>query len=239
MNELLSEYREQTQDFSALELLAWGLKTFGAKGITLASSLGAEDQLLTHYLIGLEPEAKVFVLDTGRHFQETYDCIAATEARYGFRYQVFAPRSEALQALVAEQGVNGFYQSIAARKACCGVRKVEPLGRALEGVKAWVTGQRIEQSPTRSGLDPVEWDAGHQMFKLNPLARWSEAEVFAATKQLEVPLHELHQKGYPSIGCQPCTRAVKPGEDPRSGRWWWEAAEHKECGLHIRPLEGE
>ncbi|MDT8446733.1 MAG: phosphoadenylyl-sulfate reductase [bacterium] len=235
MKHRLAEFQNQTEGQTVLETLAWALKTFGAPDLVLASSMGAEDQMLTHYLLGLEPKARVFTLDTGRHFQETYDLMAATERAYNFRYESYFPEASDVEELLAAQGANGFYRSVAARQACCRVRKVLPLQRALAGAKAWITGQRREQGLTRTSLERVEWDAGNGLFKINPLVDWTEATLWEALGSAKVPTHALHAHSYPSIGCQPCTRAVAPGEDLRSGRWWWEEPEHKECGLHHRP----
>ena len=178
--------------------------------------------------VRLEP----FLLDTGRLHQETHALVAAVEARYHLRIVVLVPDAAAVEHYVRLNGVNGFYESVAQRRDCCAVRKVAPLKRALAGAGAWVTGQRREQSPTRGALNEVEWDAVHQLDKFNPLANWSADDVWAYVRAHDVPVNALHAQGYPSIGCAPCTRAVQPGEDARAGRWWWEDAAQKECGLH-------
>ena len=207
--------------------------------VTLASSLGAEDQVLTHMLLAIEPRARIFVLDTGRLHQETYDLMARTMSRYGMRYEVLFPDAAAVEEMVSGEGPNLFYASVAGRKRCCEVRKVEPLGRALAGADAWITGLRRAQSPERGDTPPVEWDAAHAAVKANPLAEWSDEQVWAYLRAHGVPYNVLHDRGFLSIGCAPCTRAVEPGEPARAGRWWWEQGTAKECGLHVdgRPKE--
>jgi phosphoadenosine phosphosulfate reductase len=202
------------------------------RGLKLASSLGAEDQVLTHMLLQIDPRARIFVLDTGRLHQETYDLMARTMSRYDMRYEVLAPEAAALQEMVGSAGPNLFYASVEGRKRCCAVRKVEPLGRALAGAAAWITGLRRDQSPERAATPLVEWDADHAAVKANPLAAWSEAQVWDYLRTHGVPYNVLHDRGFISIGCAPCTRAVEPGEPARAGRWWWEQGTAKECGLH-------
>jgi phosphoadenosine phosphosulfate reductase len=216
---------------SAQDVLAYAVDRFGQK-ITLASSLGAEDQVLTHLLATISQEIDVFVLDTGRLHQETYDVIEKTMTQYAFNYRIMCPEHVATQALIASSGPNLFYQSVANRKACCHVRKVVPLGRALAGYSAWITGIRRAQSVERFNTNFFEWDHAHGQVKINPLIKWSKSDVWDVIKRYDIPYNALHDQGYPSIGCLPCTRPVSPGDDERSGRWWWEAAEKKECGLH-------
>lgn len=198
----------------------------------LANSLGAEDMLLTDLILGDGLPIEIFTLDTGRLPPETYDLMAAAEAHYRIRFTVYCPEHTALEAYVRTHGINAFYSSVALRKACCQVRKVEPLGRALAGKRAWITGMRAAQSATRERLAVRSFDAAHGLEKFNPLADWSEADVWAYIHLHGVPYNVLHERFYPSIGCAPCTRAVSVGEDIRAGRWWWEAPEEKECGLH-------
>ena len=218
----------------APELLRWALDTFGPR-VALASSFGAEDVVLIDMLAGLSREARVFTLDTGRLPQETYDLMDRVRERYGLEIEIFFPAAEAVEAMVRRHGPNLFYRSVELRKLCCGVRKVEPLARALAGLEAWMTGLRREQAPTRQSIARVEWDAAHGLLKLNPLADWSWDDVWTYIRRHDVPYNALHDRGYPSIGCACCTRAVAPGEDPRAGRWWWEADRGgKECGLHVR-----
>jgi phosphoadenosine phosphosulfate reductase len=224
--------RSELQSRSAQELLAWALREFHPR-IALAASFGAEDVVLIDMLVKLDPQARVFTLDTGRLPAETYSLMEAIRERYGLPIEAYFPQAEAVEAMVRDHGVNLFYTSIENRKLCCGVRKVDPLGRALAGLAAWITGLRREQAVTRAQVDKVEVDAEHGgLLKLNPLADWTWDEVWAYIRAHHVPYNALHDRGYPSIGCAPCTRAVAPGEDPRAGRWWWERPETKECGLH-------
>jgi len=218
----------------APSLLAWAAEHFGQK-LTFADSFGAEDVVLLDLLLAADPQARVFILDTGRLHQETYELIDKARYRYGRGFEVYTPQAPALEKLLTESGPNSFYDSVDARKACCFIRKVEPLGRALAGVEAWITGQRRAQSQTRTELAMIEQDEAHGgILKLNPLADWTEEQVWDYIQAHKLPYNRLHDQGFPSIGCAPCTRAVKPGEDLRAGRWWWENPEHKECGLHKR-----
>ncbi len=219
---------------SPQEILAWTLGHFGAEKVALASSLGAEDQVLTEMLLEIEPKAVIFTLDTGRLPQETLECLKKTEEKYGFKYRVYHPDPAAVAKMVLEKGIDLFYESVENRKLCCHVRKVEPLQRALKGFSAWVCGLRREQSVTREGLNVVEWDAANGLYKINPLIDWTEKQVWETIRAKGIPYNRLHDQGYPSIGCAPCTRAVKPGEDVRAGRWWWESPDKKECGLHFK-----
>lgn len=200
--------------------------------VTFANSLGAEDMVLTDIIERFQLDIDMFSLDTGRLPQETYDLMQIVRNKYKKPLRILFPNVKQVESYVAEHGVNGFYESIELRKACCHMRKVEPLRRALQGKRAWVTGIRREQAATRTGLKVSAYDIDNRMQKVNPLLEWSNAEVWQYLKHYEVPYNALHDKFYPSIGCAPCTRAVTPGEDIRSGRWWWEAPETKECGLH-------
>ena len=202
--------------------------------IALSSSLSAEDQALTDMMLGINPQARIFSLDTGRLFPETYALLDKTNLHYGIKIEVFCPQTEALQEMVNTQGINLFYESIEKRHFCCQVRKLESLSRAFRTLDAWVCGLRRGQSVTRNDMRRVEWDERHGLLKINPLIDWSEEQVWAYVREHRVPYNKLHDQGFPSIGCQPCTRAVKPGEDIRSGRWWWEDPRHRECGLHIK-----
>ncbi|GAB1393200.1 phosphoadenylyl-sulfate reductase [Rhodocyclaceae bacterium] len=201
--------------------------------VVFANSLGAEDMVLTDLIWQEGIEIGIFSLDTGRLPVETYDLIARVEQHYARRLEIYAPERTSVEAFVGEFGINGFYDSVEARKACCQARKVEPLKRALDGKKAWVTGLRAAQSPTREALKPVSFDAAFNLVKINPLADWSEQDVWVYLHANCVPYSALHDQHYPSIGCAPCTRAVQPGEDIRAGRWWWESPTTKECGLHV------
>jgi phosphoadenosine phosphosulfate reductase len=201
--------------------------------VTFANSLGAEDMVLTDLIAKNQPGISIFSLDTGRLPQETYDLMQAVRERYSVPLSIYFPDSIQVENYVAKNGVNGFYDSIDNRKSCCYIRKVEPLKRALSGKKSWVTGMRRDQAVTRGGLEVSSFDVDHGMQKINPLLDWSNAEVWEYLKQNNVPYNKLHDRFYPSIGCAPCTRSVTPGEDIRSGRWWWENPENKECGLHV------
>lgn len=215
----------------AEDVLAWFLKEY--KGhIALASSLGLEDQVLTAMMSEIDPEARIFTLDTGRLFPETYSLIERTNLTYGIKIQLFFPDYKEVEKMVSTDGVNLFYNSIEKRRLCCHVRKLEPLKRAFAGLNVWICGLRHEQSVTRTDNSMVEWDENNQILKLNPLIDWTEQQVWEYIRKNGVPYNKLHDQGFPSIGCQPCTRAVKPGEDIRAGRWWWEDPLHKECGLH-------
>lgn len=212
---------------------------FGANNITFANSFGAEDMVLTdiilnHQANGTKLGVEIFSLDTGRLPVETYDLMAAVEKHYNTKLKVFFPKAEAVETYVNTNGINAFRDSIELRKACCHMRKVEPLQRALKGKKAWVTGMRAEQSATRVNLPVREFDSGNQLEKFNPLSGWTEQEVWAYIRLHEVPYNKLHDQFYPSIGCAPCTRAIAMGEDVRAGRWWWEDPANKECGLHVK-----
>lgn len=208
-----------------------------AGGIAFASSLGGEDQVITDMIVKNNLDIPIFTLDTGRLFEETYELLDRTEKRYGIKIAVYFPKSADIEAMTSRHGVNLFRDSVANRKYCCLQRKIKPLRRALHGLSAWVCGLRREQSVTRSGLDVIEWDEANGLVKVNPLADWSEDEVWKYLADHAVPYNRLHDQGFVSIGCAGCTRAVKPGEHPRSGRWWWEAPEHKECGLHLKNEE--
>jgi phosphoadenosine phosphosulfate reductase len=218
---------------SAENILRTALEQYPGR-IALSSSLSIEDQVLTDILVRLDPAARIFTLDTGRLFPETYTLIDRTNKHYGIRIEVFFPEREAVESMVNGQGINLFYDSLAQRKECCRIRKIEPLRRAFGGLDAWICGLRREQSITRTEVLPVERDEANGLMKINPLFDWTEQEVWDYIRTHRVPYNTLHDEGFPSIGCQPCTRAVAPGADPRSGRWWWESPEHKECGLHRR-----
>jgi phosphoadenosine phosphosulfate reductase len=198
-----------------------------------STSLGAEDMVITDLIVGGDIDIGLFTLDTGRLAPETYELLAVTERHYGRKLAVYYPRHDLLEAYVGHHGINGFYESVDLRKACCHARKVEPLQRALAGKKGWVTGLRAEQAATRGSLKPLVHDETYGLVKVNPLADWTEREVWAYIRAHGVPYNKLHDRGYPSIGCAPCTRAVAAGEDVRAGRWWWESPESKECGLHV------
>ncbi len=229
----ITAYNRKFNNASAEEVLEYFIANYSGR-IGFSSSFGAEDQVLTDLILKQNAQVNIFTLDTGRLPYETYEVMDKTNKKYGITIDVYTPERSDLEALYKSQGVNGFYESIEKRKACCHVRKIAPLQRALQGLDVWITGLRQSQSVTRGNLELVEFDQQLQLIKLNPLVLWSEEEVWNYIQQHHLPYNALHDKGYPSIGCAPCTRAIAVGEDVRAGRWWWEEPEHKECGLHIK-----
>ncbi len=231
--EKIARWNEEFKDASALETLRYFLDEFGDT-ITLSTSMGAEDQVITDMVVQIDPSVRIFTLDTGRLFQETYDLIDQTNEKYGIQIEVIFPDYKQVEKMVKEKGMNLFYHSVENRKQCCGLRKVEPLKRAFKGMDAWICGLRKDQSVSRFFSKKVEWDEQNQLIKINPLIDWTEKDTWNYIHENQVPYNSLHDKGYASIGCLPCTRPIKPGEDFRAGRWWWEDEEQKECGLHKR-----
>jgi thioredoxin-dependent adenylylsulfate APS reductase len=219
---------------SAQEILTWALKKFGSR-IALACSFGAPEGLvLLDMMQRIDPASRVFVLDTGRLPQPTFDLIDRVRDRYGLEVEIVFPRPEDVQAMVRSRGVNLFYESVENRQLCCRIRKVEPLKRYLAGLDAWITGLRREQGVTRTATPKLEIDAAHGgIAKVNPIADWTAEQVADYVRAHDVPTNRLHAEGYPSVGCAPCSRAVHAGEDARAGRWWWEQADTKECGIHL------
>jgi phosphoadenosine phosphosulfate reductase len=217
------------------KILEYFLDLFGSR-IALSSSLSLEDQILTDMIVNINPKVRIFTLDTGRLFPETYNLIDRTNVKYGIKIEIFFPNYTDVQEMVNTDGINLFYESVEKRKKCCHIRKIEPLKRAFAGLDAWICGLRKEQSVTRRDMQMIEWDEENNLLKINPLIDWTEQQVWEYVKTRNVPYNKLHNNGFPSIGCQPCTRAVKPDEDIRAGRWWWEAPAHKECGLHKTSL---
>jgi phosphoadenosine phosphosulfate reductase len=215
------------------EVLSFFLREYRGR-IALSSSLGIEDQVLTHMVCNIDSSTKIFTLDTGRLFPETYTLIDKTNKHFGINLEVYFPEASNVESMVRTKGINLFYDSIENRKQCCNVRKIEPLKRAFKGLDAWICGLRKDQSITRFFASMIEWDEANGLLKVNPLINWNEKKVWEYIRTHHIPYNELHDKSFPSIGCQPCTRAVAAGEDIRSGRWWWEAPEHKECGLHSK-----
>ncbi len=228
----IESLQEELKEKSALEILKAVADKFKGK-ITLASSLGAEDQVITDLIAKNNLDIEIFTLDTGRVFQESYDLLSDTEKKYDLKVKIFFPEREDVEKMVSENGINLFYDSIENRKQCCRIRKMVPLARALAPHDAWVCGLRKDQSVTREDMCEAEIDANHNMIKINPLINWSEEDVWNYIKENNIPYNKLHDQGFLSIGCAPCTRAVKEGEDVRAGRWWWESPEQKECGLHF------
>ena len=224
------EVKSRLSELNTLEGLSWLGAHFGAAA-KFSSALGIEDQVITHLIARQNLAIEIFTLDTGRLFQETYDLLDLTRSKYKINIKTYFPNDTKVEKLLSEKGPNSFYNSIENRKECCFIRKVEPLKRALEETAIWITGIRAEQSTNRGQMELVEWDDQQKVIKYNPLLNWSEQEVLKFVAENKVPVNTLHKKGFPSIGCAPCTRAIAEGEDPRAGRWWWEATS-KECGLH-------
>lgn len=247
MHELTSATREATDDarvraldekLAALDTLEARLKAIAEAvpgRVAFSTSLGIEDQAVLHAIATTGVDFDIFTLDTGRHFPETLDTLEESERRYHRNIRVVFPDAREVEELVARDGINGFRLSVENRKACCEIRKVRPLNRALAGAAGWLTGLRRSQSAGRAHVHFASWDANQKLIKLNPIADWSLERLEAYIAEHDVPVNALHAKGFPSIGCQPCTRAIKPGEDIRAGRWWWENEDGKECGLHNRP----
>ncbi len=228
------ELQKRFETASPQEVIQWALETYEDR-VAVASSFGAEDVVLIHMAVNINPRVRVFTLDTGRLPQETYDVMDEIREKYGVKIEVCFPDKEKVREMVQQHGFNLFYKSVELRKLCCQVRKVEPLQEKLRELDAWICGLRREQSVTRLGVEKVEIDeANGRIVKVNPLADWTTEQVWKYIRSNEVPYNRLHDKNYPSIGCAPCTRAVEPGEDIRAGRWWWEEPEKKECGLHKR-----
>jgi phosphoadenosine phosphosulfate reductase len=228
---LLHQLQQVTAGYSPEELLRHFLETFQGR-IVLASSMAAEDQVLTDMVCKIDPAVRIITLDTGRLPQETYEVIEATQKHYDTKIQVLFPDYQQVEKMVDEHGPNLFFNGVQNRKLCCHIRKIEPLKRALEGMDVWICGLRKEQSVTRTDLEPIQWDEQFGLIKLSPLLDWTTEQVWDYIHENKVPYNKLHDKGYTSIGCAPCTRAIQQGEDIRAGRWWWEQPEHKECGLH-------
>ncbi len=216
---------------SAEEAIRWALARFHPR-LAFASSFGAEDVVVTDLLLRERRDARIFTLDTGRLPEETHDVVRRVRERYGIAIEMFFPDRDALERLLREKGSFSFRESVRNRNECCEIRKVAPLRRALSGIDLWITGLRRGQATTRATVSRLDWDETLGLLKLNPIADWSEERVWDYIRSNDLPYNALHDRGFPSIGCAPCTRAVDPGEDIRAGRWWWERPEHKECGLH-------
>ncbi|MCF8226537.1 MAG: phosphoadenylyl-sulfate reductase [Bacteroidales bacterium] len=233
LEERIRDWNERFSDSSPEDVIQFFLGEFG-KQISLATSMGAEDQVITDMISKADRGARIFTLDTGRLFPETYDLIDQTNKKYNIKIDVYFPDKRKVESMVKERGINLFYESVENRKMCCGIRKVEPLQRAFEGMSAWICGLRKDQTVSRFFTKLVEWDKVNGLIKINPLIDWTEKDVWNYIRSNDVPFNPLHERGYASIGCQPCTRALQPGEDFKAGRWWWESQEQKECGLHKR-----
>ena len=230
----IEKWNRELKDLSANETISFFTKKF-KNNIVFTTSLGAEDQIITKIITEINPSIKIFTLDTGRLFPQTYDLLDRTNKKYKLKIHVQFPDYKEVEKMVNEKGINLFFESIENRKLCCNLRKIEPMKRALKGYKAWISGLRKEQSASRTDITLVEWDTNYKLIKINPLYNWTEQMVWDYIQQNKIPYNPLHDKGYPSIGCQPCTRAIFPGEDARAGRWWWENNFSRECGLHKNP----
>ena len=233
----IEKLSQQIEELTPVEAIALLCDLFPQK-VVFSTSLGQEDQVITQMIAKNKLDVGIFTLDTGRLFYETYDLLARTIMKYGVEIKTYYPNTASVEDFVSAKGINAFYDSVENRKGCCYVRKVEPLKRALKGNSIWITGLRAEQSANRGGMKLLEWDEGNQILKFNPLLHWTMDELLAYIDLHNIPYNPLHDKGFVSIGCAPCTRAISPGEDPRAGRWWWEAS-HKECGLHSNVLSNE
>ena len=233
LKEQIQHWNEELKDKSAQGVVGFFLEHFGEQ-IVLSTSLGLEDQVLTEMVVRQDPEAEIFTLDTGRLFPETYELIAQTNKHFGIRIRIYFPDYRKVEEMVSRHGINLFYDSVENRKLCCHIRKVAQLPRAFEGKMAWICGLRKDQSVSRFFRKMVEWDENNGLIRINPLINWTEKQVWDYIREHKIPYNMLHDRGFPSIGCEPCTRAIEPGEDPRTGRWWWENEGPKECGLHRR-----
>jgi phosphoadenosine phosphosulfate reductase len=234
LSELSKALRERAED--SISQLRSAVAEF--KNVCYANSLGSESVVLTDLIWESVPQIDIFSIDTGRLYPETYDLIERLQQRYGRALTIYYPKTSDLEGWVSENGINGFRGGLDQRRACCGIRKVEPFRRAIAGRAAWVTGIRRGQSASRALASPVEWDGQYGLHKVSPLLEWSENEIWEYIRKKRLPYNSLHDSGFPSIGCAPCTRAVQPGEDERAGRWWWERNDSRECGLHPRRQMG-
>ncbi|TYP94390.1 phosphoadenosine phosphosulfate reductase [Sphingobacterium allocomposti] len=229
---MIAQIKQDIQHLDAIDIIRYVQLKFGRDAV-FSTSFGIEDQVITHFIAESGSEASIFTLETGRLFPETYYVWNRTLEKYKLVIKAYYPDTHAVEEMVSRKGPSSFYNSVDDRKECCYIRKIEPLKRAIKGFKVWITGIRAEQSPNREGMDMVEWDEANGIIKVHPLYHWTLADVEDFLKSRGVPYNPLHDKGFPSIGCQPCTRAIHPGEDFRAGRWWWEDKSKKECGLHV------
>jgi len=231
LKNLIPELNQQLKDFTSVEVLRFFIQNHKNK-LAFSTSLGAEDQVITQMIAGIDPDVYMFTLDTGRLFPQAYDLLDLTRQRYKVSIKVMFPENKAVEEMVHSKGINLFYESIENRKLCCNIRKIQPLKRALEPVDFWISGLRREQSVTREDVSVIEYDELNKKIKINPLIDWKSEDLWDYIRQNNIPYNPLHDQGFPSIGCFPCTRAIESGEDIRAGRWWWENPEMKECGLH-------
>jgi phosphoadenosine phosphosulfate reductase len=233
--ERIKELQAKAIGLDAVDIIQLAYEEFSSK-VTFATSLGEEDQVITDMISKIAPDIEIFTLDTGRLFAESYELLARNQKKYtNIHFKIYYPETKKVEEMVSTKGINLFYESVENRKLCCHIRKVEPLQRALAHKDAWMVGLRREQGVTRSELEPVEWDETNQKIKINPLYNWSLEQVRDYLNKKNVDVNSLHAHGFVSIGCAPCTRAIKPDEDIRAGRWWWEDPQQKECGLHNNP----
>lgn len=230
--EKLEQYKKELAGKDAAAVMVWCFKEFGPRRAILASSFSAEDQALTDMASKISPAFRIFTLDTGRLFQETYDVMQRSLEKYGIRYETCVPDGGEIASLVSKEGPNSMYRSLESRKKCCEIRKIRPLRKIMDTADAWICGLRRDQALTRKELEIIDWDSPFGTYKVSPLFDWGEEDVWRYIRDNNVPYNSLYDRGFRSIGCAPCTRAIGPGEDIRAGRWWWEEPEHKECGLH-------
>ena len=231
MKEKVAELQSRFENAEPGELLSWFAEAYKGK-IVFSTSLGAEDQVITHMIAAESLQVRLFTLDTGRLFQEIYDLLDITTKKYNLPIEIMFPDAAQVENMVRQKGINLFYESVENRRLCCAIRKTDGLKRALSGMSVWITGMRQDQSVTRSDAQMVGWDESNRIIKVNPLINWSNEMVWEFIREHHVPYNELHDNGFPSIGCRPCTRKIEAGEDIRAGRWWWELPQYKECGLH-------
>ncbi|QBQ41499.1 phosphoadenylyl-sulfate reductase [Sphingobacterium psychroaquaticum] len=229
---IITEIEQAIENLTALDILQYVDTHYGDRAV-FSTSFGIEDQVITHLLGEIGSRAHLFTLETGRLFPETYYVWNRTLERYNLPIKAYYPNTEAVEKMVTTKGPSSFYESVENRKECCFIRKIEPLQRAVRGYEIWITGIRAAQSANREDMNMVEWDEGNKIIKIHPLFHWSQSDVEDFLQTNNVPYNPLHDRGFPSIGCQPCTRAIQPDEDFRAGRWWWEDKSKKECGLHI------
>lgn len=229
--EMIAELKRDLETLDAQQIVRYISDRYGEKAV-FSTSFGIEDQVITHLLAENQTKASIFTLETGRLFPETYYVWNRTLEKYKLPIKAYYPNTAAVERMVTEKGPSSFYESVENRKECCYIRKIEPLKRAIQGFEVWITGIRAEQSANREDMDFVEWDEANRIIKIHPLFHWTLTDVEDFLKLYNIPYNPLHDKGFPSIGCQPCTRAIQPGEDFRAGRWWWEDRSKKECGLH-------
>ncbi|GGH19476.1 phosphoadenylyl-sulfate reductase [Sphingobacterium alkalisoli] len=229
---MIAQIKKEIEGLAPIDVIRYVDQKFKNETI-FSTSFGIEDQVITHLLAEIGSSASIFTLETGRLFPETYYVWNRTLEKYKLPIKAYYPNTDAVESLVSLKGPSSFYESVENRKECCFIRKIEPLQRAIQGYKVWITGIRAEQSANREDMDMIEWDETNQIIKIHPIFHWTLDEVESFLKTNFVPYNPLHDKGFPSIGCQPCTRAVQKGEDFRAGRWWWEDMSKKECGLHV------